>query len=179
MSDTPINALPKKWRDEAKEQREQAELMSDIHGTLFTDPTPTVEGLASELEASLNSLQTHAKLLNEQFVVDAIIAMKQLGARGFAIYGVKPSQLCKAADVLMKAANLIEGMMTKQGWQPIDTAPTDGTEIIAYHPAFDTQFFVRWVQPEGQAGCWYEDFAMKSLSGFTHWHPLLKPPTTE
>ena len=66
-----------------------------------------------------------------------------------------------------------------QQWQPIDTAPKDGQEVIAFHPDFDTQYFVRWVQPEGQAGCWYEDFAMKSMSGFTHWSPLPEPPMSD
>ena len=66
-------------------------------------------------------------------------------------------------------------------WQPIETAPKDGTRILAYWPA--DSFYAHEMQCETWFGqslgrdCWqspYED-ADDSTSP-THWMPLPEPP---
>ncbi len=72
-------------------------------------------------------------------------------------------------------------------WQPIETAPTDGTRILVYAPysklnAHDPRDIVIWVPnpPETRLSdlgywhispgyCYWE-------SEVTHWAPILKPP---
>lgn len=65
-------------------------------------------------------------------------------------------------------------------WQPIETAPKDGTEILG------------WVYGERWAVCKYHKNSMFKVEGFatygwddgyewadpTHWMPLPDPPTT-
>ncbi len=71
-------------------------------------------------------------------------------------------------------------------WQPIETAPIDGTEILLKIP-------LQWEEPQGRIGSgdyvsayWYDessDFWMNRLGNCislyrpTHWMPLPKPPS--
>lgn len=69
-------------------------------------------------------------------------------------------------------------------WQPIETAPRDGTEILAYRRDAGV-FTIHFVAPadmivsDDEEPCWF------SLNGDdltddmpTHWMPLPKPPRT-
>lgn len=76
-------------------------------------------------------------------------------------------------------------------WQPIETAPRDGSPILAYNPligVYSTAFTTRWTGEPDEVG--YEGFPC----GFwnmgpgsypfgrwdcrpTHWMPLPEPPT--
>jgi hypothetical protein len=82
-------------------------------------------------------------------------------------------------------------------WQPIETAPKDGTEFLAWRYDAGT-FFVRWVfagefmteqeieESElgddnlDQSDWWFADFIMggplNDEPAFTHWMPLPSPP---
>jgi hypothetical protein len=56
-------------------------------------------------------------------------------------------------------------------WQPIETAPRDGTVILVYAPGlFQT---AAWVDGYWTTACenWLDDV--------THWMPLPEPPTTK
>ena len=71
-------------------------------------------------------------------------------------------------------------------WQPIETAPKDGTEILLKIPQL-------WEEPQGRIGsgdyfsaCWYDEsseFWVNRLGGWislyrpTHWMPLPKSPS--
>jgi hypothetical protein len=69
-------------------------------------------------------------------------------------------------------------------WQPIDTAPKDGTRILAYWADSDEHTIIEWFEYneinisgtwcQRQSGlgsdCGYEDAA------FSHWCPLPAPP---
>lgn len=84
-----------------------------------------------------------------------------------------------------------------QEWQPIETAPNDGTEVLAYWPAVELdeegeltdrktgQGFIGVAAQTG--GGWYEPEALNAAGDFfgddwsyapepTHWMPLPKPP---
>ena len=70
--------------------------------------------------------------------------------------------------------------MSNNEWQPIDTAPKDGTWILVYHKfesyGFDKtewdydKWIVRWAYD-----CWHtgEEYAIQEP---THWMPLPKSP---
>lgn len=71
-------------------------------------------------------------------------------------------------------------------WQPIDTAPRDGTPVLLYCPELEVDKYVvgrydNEVKHEGPYGrfCWTtldmdESIAERCVS---HWMPLPKPPT--
>ncbi|MEO0943239.1 MAG: DUF551 domain-containing protein [Pseudomonadota bacterium] len=67
-------------------------------------------------------------------------------------------------------------------WQPIETAPKDGTEVILFywwyidgglvtagywHPVFD----------DVKGGFWYADLVNAGAADPTHWMPLPEPPS--
>lgn len=63
-------------------------------------------------------------------------------------------------------------------WQPIETAPTDGTPILAFMPTYyqgkGGQAVVLWMDYSDRPG-WYS--AVASIHEPTHWQPLPAPPT--
>lgn len=62
-------------------------------------------------------------------------------------------------------------------WQPISTAPRDGTVVLARIPDQDVQQAVMWSAKEN---CWVIQWDHWKLDGFdtpTHWMPL--PPAPE
>jgi hypothetical protein len=76
-------------------------------------------------------------------------------------------------------------------WQPIETAPTDGTAILAAGPSADGGYFasvVEWIDPYLSIGeCemgFYEVGLMEhgiysELDCLTHWMPLPEPPQVQ
>lgn len=68
-------------------------------------------------------------------------------------------------------------------WQPIETAPTDGTPIlVCYAPHYDTNGFlpvaVRWrsYHPNSQGKEEFRDSSGVKVRAITHWMPLPEPP---
>lgn len=60
-------------------------------------------------------------------------------------------------------------------WQPIETAPKDGTRILMFHPRDDGDVNIRmawWVVDRFGGHGW----SFPSWSGPTHWMPLPEPP---
>jgi hypothetical protein len=79
-------------------------------------------------------------------------------------------------------------MTIDRHWQPIETAPKDGTNILLYFPRLrsDIQRIVgHWGKPMFGKECWFDPSGLKSLSygnayDPTHWIPLpAKPEPTE
>lgn len=71
-------------------------------------------------------------------------------------------------------------------WQPIETAPKDGTEFLAYDSRtkkMDVCFMNNWHGPwtcqqsqmDGELGPFIDEFGHKSAD-ITHWMPLPEPP---
>ena len=78
----------------------------------------------------------------------------------------------EAADTIIRLTAENEKLRAALQWQPIETAPKDGTEIIVYRP--DAGVFGAFYSDE----CWFctysgEDF---SLEPPTHWMHLPPPP---
>lgn len=69
--------------------------------------------------------------------------------------------------------------MTKNNWQPIETAPRDGTRILAWIPCDDEKHEIMWMDVSingwdrwHYAGGWIPAFCQQP----THWQPLPGPP---
>jgi hypothetical protein len=68
-------------------------------------------------------------------------------------------------------------METSQGWQPIETAPTDGRAVLVANEVGvgEAQYF------EGEGGWWWAntaptDYVDGQVERPTHWMPLPDPP---
>ena len=60
-------------------------------------------------------------------------------------------------------------------WRPIEEAPKDGTEFIAYRP--DAGVFTASYDPEQE--CWFANHGYEDITDDqpTHWMPLPPPPS--
>lgn len=61
-------------------------------------------------------------------------------------------------------------------WQPIETAPKDGTPILAYETDWGYPISIRWHQPWQS---WVLNGVLLKLGDWgepTHWMPLPAPP---
>lgn len=67
------------------------------------------------------------------------------------------------------------------GWQPIETAPRDGTYVILFWPYITQDGFAAggyWYDPQnGVAPRWYSDMVNSGATPPTHWMPFPDPPT--
>lgn len=63
-----------------------------------------------------------------------------------------------------------------QGWRPIETAPRDGTRIMAYEPSADSKNHEIWWEDDcgGPFQGWTDDWDTEPEP--THWMPLPEPP---
>lgn len=66
-------------------------------------------------------------------------------------------------------------------WQPIETAPMDGTEVILFYPDYTDDGFVTagyfHRATSDYESYWYADLVNGGASEATHWQPLPPPPT--
>lgn len=56
-------------------------------------------------------------------------------------------------------------------WQPIETAPKDGTDILVFHPVSAEQFVVYF-----KLGYWYVSSNTRLSKAPSHWMSLPEPP---
>lgn len=110
-------------------------------------------------------------------------------------FGVDASQEPWADRRRHRLCRMIEPFLARRGagvvpagWRPIETAPKDGTEFLAYDSHAKKQDVCNWVQFGAQRG---EVWATQSDSEYgpgkdefgylpqhiTHWMPLPEPPT--
>jgi hypothetical protein len=59
-------------------------------------------------------------------------------------------------------------------WQPIETAPKDGTEVLAVYKSIHSSWYgvAVWGEPKRGSGKWFWDYAPQP----THWMHLPPPP---
>ena len=69
-------------------------------------------------------------------------------------------------------------------WQPIETAPKDGSCIVCWAPSFDGPCFLTW-KTNPRTGLSYfgdvveqDDYEL-GTDGPTHWYPIEPPPSQE
>jgi len=66
-------------------------------------------------------------------------------------------------------------MSNEPKWQPIDTAPKDGTRILVFCSHSNMTVETCWIKNEITLYGWW--WNTKELNPPTHWMPLPKPPT--
>lgn len=80
-----------------------------------------------------------------------------------------------ANTVRQSIAEVIEELLLE--WQPIETAPRDGTKIIVFRPIFDGTYIPRvgvdWFGLYGGEGTWGRS---RKDTPPTHWMPFPAPP---
>ncbi len=82
--------------------------------------------------------------------------------------------------VLILTALRTAGFVIEQDWQPIETAPTDGTAVLCW-PFTYSSLFEGKAEPEIVIGFfseddwWCESTVAKTFDP-THWRPLPTPP---
>lgn len=63
------------------------------------------------------------------------------------------------------------------GWQPIDTAPKDGSRFMAFERGDEAQFYPCWWHIEVNDWAGWQN-VWDSEPEPTHWMPLPSPPST-
>lgn len=67
-------------------------------------------------------------------------------------------------------------------WQPIETAPKDGTRLLAFVAELEAVDFIQWQERHGSPVGWRDSFIRvyrdNDAGGPTHWMPLPKPPAS-
>lgn len=103
---------------------------------------------------------------------------------GFVLYGVECNDALAKADHIL-ASGLLQD---EAGWQPIETAPKDGTEIILFthhepnafcEEAFDAVQIGWWDNGNHAPGSAFHRDAgwhLQKIGVATHWMPLPAPP---
>lgn len=139
---TPIHKLPQKWREEAA--MSYAEL--------------AVNQCAAELEAALADMTNLDELV------------KELRAMGYPRDCIHPDD----EHIFDKIADRIQSALVTQAahqWQPIETAPKDGTEVIILEDGSLYKAF--WCNTSSR----FNSNHIKGHHRATHWTPLPPAPT--
>jgi hypothetical protein len=67
----------------------------------------------------------------------------------------------------------------RQSGKPIETAPRDGTEVLAYKPRLKSWLPVRWLDadhPDYEGEFFHHAWDYTPMEGLTHWVPMPPPP---
>lgn len=103
----------------------------------------------------------------------------------FTISGFNPEQTITAAVTIGDDGEIaqIHAENTSQ-WQPIETAPKDGREVILFWPYITQEGYVtagHWQKTfaPGVDDYWYSSSVNSGATPPTHWQPLPPPPGEE
>lgn len=89
--------------------------------------------------------------------------------QGVTHYPDKNGEWVRFVDVIKRIKEL-----EAQQWQPIDSAPKDGTKILVCHE--DKHGNKEVLAAHWGSGCWQTGFAFEGIRYTTHWMPLPSPP---
>lgn len=92
-----------------------------------------------------------------------------------------------AADLVDALATALRAMLAREEWQPIETAPRDGSSFLGAVPYEDGSWRVdrmNWAANARGKGGYFQSLSTKLLQGIhymranppTHWRPLPEPP---
>lgn len=68
------------------------------------------------------------------------------------------------------------GKVEGDGWMPIESAPKDGTPVLAYQAG---RYFKCWLECDQYEGGYFWQDEEDSEPSPTHWHPLPSAPASE
>ena len=78
-------------------------------------------------------------------------------------------------DLVSLAVKELRIMLSQDNWQPIETAPKDGTDVILWDPALDVGVTIGSWSDYKKSGDWWMEG--EQVTGFpSHWMPLPEPP---
>lgn len=117
------------------------------------------------------------------------IVARGLHARSFAILGPMCDEWEEFKDEALAALRAIEGAGKKveQGWQPIETAPRDGTQVDLWTVA-PRQVWIATDRDPRVPNAWFsegkwwvydehgDDMCRSEIRNATHWRPKPTPP---
>lgn len=123
---------------------------------------PTIEELEEKKRRSL--IEAHARV--QSFVhywsADRVLGVACVGADSFPLHIDDISQLLHAANAVIAQMNR-ESSPTAVDWQPIDTAPKDGTRVLLWDG-------FTWSKGMFEAGEWCcAPDGYPPIVGATHW----------
>ena len=87
------------------------------------------------------------------------------------------AQAAASVDYERRILSALDGggvMAQEAGWQPIETAPRDGSSIIACTNEYDEPLILRWFMVNGHET--WRDWDADGYINVTHWMPLPEPP---
>lgn len=91
-------------------------------------------------------------------------------------YEAELAHLQDEASDLRAAAALIRELVGKEKWQPIETAPKDGTHVLGYFKTGTTYRETWWSEKQAADHGMGWLFSQNGLTQPTHWRPLPAPP---
>jgi len=96
----------------------------------------------------------------------------------------EPDEYCphRGGDAQRKVADMLDAFARSLeaggGWRPIETAPKDGTEFLAWFES-GLQDICYWCAPPRSAKAGFHRHGKAWTVGPTHWQPLPAPPAQD
>ena len=139
-----------------------------------------VESLNDDLEDLQNEFDQHQTKLSWDFEGDCWKAMRLLLTKaGFADWdepdGVTADQ---AYEYLAESIATPAPQTVQEAWQPIETAPMDGTWVLGFRKLKTFQDQIEMWQYSAEHSCWVNAFDTTDFDESpTHWTRPLSPPS--
>ena len=152
-------SLRQRLEDEQVTSRTQAEAVTD----LLAEASGSVASLVERLEVHAGEIR------------------RRLDQQPYSAIGLPHSFGLGLVQVLREAASrLAEGTRPAQAWQPIESAPKDGTVILLWDAEFTGVRVARWHSTLpyvnlAEGGYWQSAHSYHGVKA-THWMPLPAPP---
>lgn len=104
-----------------------------------------------------------------------IMARAMSADQGFAWEACSQGDWARDAQAAIRALDAA-GYAIVRGWQPMDTAPKDGTQFLAMRGPRRT--LILWACTANKDhGAWYDEVEDEEVQGFSCWMPIHSPPS--